>query len=254
MVEMEDITKTRDGRSAAVDGTFEGTTRGRAVSEPGKQPGPEQPGLYELAAYEDFVMDQNGNSTRSSFSHWEPEPGFAHVDGDIGGPGYNETKADIIAVPCIGASPVETWTRDPLPDGYFEIPDDTREELGKYPTVKGLPGGSILSPAINRHLPKAKHLWVRHGIRMEVSTARVMLYRHRELAEGLTLDQMADDLLEHIRRMREGQTKARPLFFICHSIGGLVAKLALVKASQIEELRCVIFDCHGMTFFGKPLL
>lgn len=192
---------------------------------------------------------RNAKSSRSSLSHWDPEPGFAHIDGDVGGSGLNETAVDIVAIPCIGASPVETWNREPLPsDGYFGLPPPT--ELAKYPTVKHLPGQTILSPGIDRHLPKAQHLWIRHGIRKEVNIARVLLYRHRELYEGLTLDEMAEDLLHHICEMRKGQTKSRPLFFICHSIGGLVAKLALIKASKREELRWIIFDCHGMTFFG----
>ncbi len=194
---------------------------------------------------------ENEKSLRSSFSHWDPEPGFAHVDGDIAGNGYNETTVDIVAVPCIGASPVDTWARAPLADGYFEAPSPA--DLTRYQTVRELPGGAVLSPAINRHLPRANQLWIRQGSRNEVNTARVMLYRHRELAEGYTLDQAADDLLEHISRMRAGLTKARPIFFVCHSIGGLVAKLALVKASREEELRSLIFDCHGMTFFCRSL-
>ncbi|KAI1078676.1 hypothetical protein F5B20DRAFT_200228 [Whalleya microplaca] len=200
---------------------------------------------------EDYEDDlESVKSARSSFSHWDPEPGFAHIDGDISGRGYNETTVDIVAVPCIGASPVDTWARDPLSEGYFELPTPT--ELNKYPTVKELPGSSVLSPTINRLLPKASHLWIRQGIRKEVSTARVMLYRHRELSEDMTLDQAADDLLEQLRRTREGQKRSRPIFFICHSIGGLVAKLALVKASKKEELRPLVYDCHGITFFATP--
>ncbi|RYP13167.1 hypothetical protein DL767_010860 [Monosporascus sp. MG133] len=194
---------------------------------------------------------ENGKSGRSSVSHWDPEPGFAHIDGDIAGNGYNETTVDIIAVPCIGASAVDTWVRDPLTDGYFEAPSPT--ELQRYETVKELPAHAVLSPAINRHLPKANQLWIRQGIRKEINMARVMLYRHRELTEGYTLDRAADDLLEHVLRIREGQRKSRPIFFICHSIGGLVAKLALVKASRKDELRRLVFDCHGMTFFYSQL-
>lgn len=185
--------------------------------------------------------------TRSSLSHWDPEPGFAHVDGEIGGSGYNETKTDIIAIPCPGASPVETWMREPLPDGYFGHP--TNRELDSHPALKEFQGHTILSPAINRPLPKAKHLWIRQGIRREANTARVMLYRHRELREGLTLDDLAKDLLDQLRKTRD-ISQNRPLFFICHSIGGLVAKLALAKASEREDLRWLIFHTHGMTFFG----
>lgn len=187
-------------------------------------------------------------SNRSSGSHWGSEPGFEHIDGDIEGCGYNETTVDIIAVPCIGASPIDTWARDPLKEGYFTFPPAT--ELEKYSTVKELPGSSVLTPTINRVLPKASHLWIRQGIRKEVSTARVMLYRHRELVEGMTIETAADDLIEQMVKMREGLKKARPIFFICHSIGGLVVKLALVKAREREELRTLMYDCHGITFFG----
>ncbi|GAW19069.1 hypothetical protein ANO14919_085530 [Xylariales sp. No.14919] len=189
-------------------------------------------------------------SIRSSGSHWGSEPGFEHVDGDIEGRGYNETTVDIIAVPCPGASPVDTWARDPLSEGYFTFPPTA--ELDKYSTVRELPGSSVLTPTITRVLPKASHLWIRQGIRKEVSKARVMLYRHRELAEGMTIETAADDLIEQMIKMRTGLETARPVFFICHSIGGLVVKSALVKARKREELRPILYDCHGITFFATP--
>ncbi|KAI1773011.1 hypothetical protein F4818DRAFT_424610 [Hypoxylon cercidicola] len=203
----------------------------------------------DVSDYEN--SSDNEKLVLTTFSHMESEPGFAHVDGEIHGHGYNDTTVDIVAVPCVGASPVDTWARYQLSDGYFSYP--SQNELQRYSTVKKLPGSSVLSPTISRNLPKANHLWIRQGIRKEVSTARVMLYRHRELAEGMTLDQAADDLLDQVRKMRESRTeKSRPIFFICHSIGGLVAKLALVKASQKKELRPLIFDCHGIAFFATP--
>ncbi|KAI0393446.1 hypothetical protein F5Y17DRAFT_432425 [Xylariaceae sp. FL0594] len=189
-------------------------------------------------------------SLRSSGSHWGSDPGFEQIDGDVDGHGYNETTVDIIAVPCIGASPIDTWARDPLREGYFEFPPST--VLEKYSTVKELPASSVLSPTINRILPKASHIWIRQGIRREVSNARVMLYRHRELHEGMTVEGAADDLLAQLVKMREGLTRARPLFFICHSIGGLVVKSALVKARKDENLKSLVFDCHGITFFATP--
>ncbi|KAI0157951.1 hypothetical protein GGR52DRAFT_582787 [Hypoxylon sp. FL1284] len=203
----------------------------------------------DVSEYDD--TSDNEKLVLTTYSSSDSEPGFAHVDGEIDGHGYNETTVDVVAVPCVGASPVDTWARDPLDAGYFRFP--SQSELQRYSTVKELPGSSVLSPTINRNLPKANHLWIRQGIRKEISMARVMLYRHRELAEGVTLDQAADDLLDQVRKMREGQTRrSRPIFFICHSIGGLVAKLALVKASQKEELRPLIFDCHGISFFATP--
>jgi len=207
------------------------------------------PRRSDVTAYSDPEWDR---SVRSSGSHWGSEPGFEQIDGDVDGRGYNETTVDIIAVPCIGASPIDTWARDPLSEGYFAFPPST--ELDKYSTVKELPASSVLSPTINRVLPKASHIWIRQGIRREVSNARVMLYRHRELHEGMTIEQAADDLIEQLTKMREGLTKARPLFFICHSIGGLVVKSALVKARKREDLKSLVFDCHGIAFFGQFVL
>ncbi|KAF6820665.1 ankyrin repeat protein [Colletotrichum plurivorum] len=197
----------------------------------------------------DAPADRGGARPRkpSSGSHWDPRPGFAHIDGDVNGRGYNETTVDIVCVPCPGADPVETWARDPLPDGYFgrlsDMPDTVAKELA---------GGSILSPTINRLLPKAAHLWVRQGIRKEVSEARVLLYRHRELIEGLTLDELADDLIEQVWNERYGPQRSRPLFFIAHSVGGLVVELALLKATQSERYKPFMYNCHGITFFATP--
>ncbi|ROW03044.1 hypothetical protein VMCG_05702 [Cytospora schulzeri] len=183
-------------------------------------------------------------------SHWDPEPGFAHVDGEIGGSGYNETLVDIVTVPCPGADPVETWTRDPLPDGFFGNPNDN--ELTNYPTVKELAGDAILTPGIGGNFPKAAHLWVRQGIRRYANTARVLLYRHRELTDHTTLEGLARDLLDKVLQRREGQHASRPVFFIAHSIGGLVVKKALLMARRDEKYRGILFNCHGVTFFATP--
>lgn len=188
-------------------------------------------------------------SNRTSLSHWDPEPGFAQINGDIGGPGHNETRVDIITVPCPGADSLETWTRDPLPHGYFANPQD--DELTAHPTLKELAGDAVLSPGIGRDFTRAAHLWVRQGIRRYASTARVLLYKHRELSDHTTLESLATDLLNKIIPTRDSRQKSRPLFFIAHSVGGLVVKKALVIASQDERYRHnILYNCHGVSFFG----
>lgn len=187
-------------------------------------------------------------SSRST-SRYDPEPGFAQVSGDIGGSGYNETRVDIITVPCPGADPVETWIRDPLPDGYFGTPVDN--ELATHPTLKELAGDAVLSPGIGGSFIKAAHLWVKQGIRRYASTARVLLYRHRELTESTDLDSLARDLLDKVLLTRDVKQRSRPLFFIAHSIGGLVVKKALLIASQDDVYRrAILYNCHGVSFFG----
>ena len=149
--------------------------------------------------------DDEERPPRPSFSQLDPKAGFAQVDGDVGGPGYNETAADIVTVPCPGAHPLETWARDPFPVGYFGVPGD--DGPAAQPTITRLAGDAPLNPAIDRALPKTPHVWVRQGIRRFVSSARVVLYRHRELDEHADLTSLADDLLEHVLRLREGQVR-----------------------------------------------
>lgn len=205
--------------------------------------------LPQIKDYQGAVYDTNHEaSNRTSMSHWDPEPGFAHIDGEIGGSGYNETTVDVVTVPCPGADPVETWMRDPLPDSFFG--DPIENELTTQPTIKELAGDAILTPGIGGHFPKAGILWVRQGIRRFANTARVMLYRHRELTDSTSIYGMAKDLLDSVLSRRAGQQKARPLFFIAHSVGGLVVKQALIIASKDDRYREVLYNCHGMSFFG----
>lgn len=166
----------------------------------------------------------------SGSSHWDPSPGFAHIDGDVNGPGYNDTLVDIVCVPCPGADPVETWARDPLPEGYFGRPGEDLPPTA----VKQLAGASILSPTINRHLPKAAHLWVRQGIRKEVSEARVLLYRHRELVEGVTLEDLADDLIEQVWSVRYGNVSGTYLV----SLNRTEWCLAAISSPILRSTQC----------------
>lgn len=131
------------------------------------------------------------------------EPGFAYIDGEVGGSPYNDTKVDVVAVPCPGADPLRPWMgSEPFPDGYFSIPY-AKVALDMYPALKELAGDAILSPGINMNLPKAAHVWVRQGIRKSASTARVLLYRHRTLSEGVTIESLADDLIVQVLKVRE---------------------------------------------------
>ncbi|KAK4044244.1 hypothetical protein C8A01DRAFT_12348 [Parachaetomium inaequale] len=156
-------------------------------------------------------------------------PGFVDVNGDVGGPGHNETVVDVIAVPCPGADPIQTWTFGHEPYVDASIPSET---------------GSRSS--LRRPGP-----WVTRELRMVTSIARVFLYRHRALEDGMTLESLSEDLLDQVERIRNGAV-ARPLFFIGHSIGGLVVKEALVMANFSARYQAIVDNCHGVTFFGTP--
>ncbi len=118
-------------------------------------------------------------------------PGFVDVDGDVGGSGHNETVVDIIAVPCPGADPIRTWTYDL---DFFGEPGPC--ETGSHTS----PHGSIRRP----------NPWVKGKLRSSASIARVLLYKHRELEDGMTLQSLSEDLLNQVDRIRRGAVGVLP--------------------------------------------
>ncbi|KAK4198593.1 hypothetical protein QBC40DRAFT_90669 [Triangularia verruculosa] len=165
-------------------------------------------------------------------------PGFADYTGgsvgDVGGHGYDETEVDIIAVPCPGADPIQTWIYD----------SDSSIETRSHISHDNQSARSSTSSL------RRSHPWVTFRLRERVSIARVFLYKHRHLQDGMNLKSMADDLLEQVESIRDGSP--RPLFFIAHSIGGLVVKNALARAAQKPNYQTIVDNCHGVTFFGTP--
>lgn len=217
--------------------------RPRATSDPGHAP---QHHSGEAASQATSIFEgdyQHDDSAWSQPSEGDPEPGFAVIDGDIGGIGYNDTQVDIVAVPCPGASALRTWASHR---------GDEEDSTLEYRT--GNNSAPMASKTAAMKLNDVQNSWIRQGIRSQINTARVLLYRHRKLRDGVTIEQLADDLLTDLSRIRQGHRESRPIFFISHSIGGLVVKRALVKAHDNGKLRSIMFDCHGMVFFGMPTL
>ena len=141
-------------------------------------------------------------SPKSTINQADSGPGFAFIDGEVGGTGYNDTKVDVITVACPGADPVQTWTLDPLPPDFFS--SGVSVELRRIPTTRRPLSGISPRPVLDHPLPKAGQVWVRQGIRRSANTARVMLYRHRPLSEGITLESLARDLLDQVQQQRQG--------------------------------------------------
>ncbi|KAJ4229164.1 hypothetical protein NW759_003887 [Fusarium solani] len=90
---------------------------------------------------------------------------------------------------------------------------------------------------------------VRQGIRREANRA----YGHPNVVEGTTLGQLADALLEDLDTLRRQEDQERPVLFVAHSVGGIVVKMALVKASRNPKYEGIWRICYGIAFFGTPL-
>lgn len=63
----------------------------------------------------------------------------------------------------------------------------------------------------------------------------------------------ADQLLEGVLAVRASEYELqRPLIFICHSLGGIVFKQALVRAHESPRYAEIIPRIKGVFFFGTP--
>ncbi|ROW01877.1 hypothetical protein VMCG_05611 [Cytospora schulzeri] len=194
----------------------------------------------------DFVQTLGNPSPSEHAGAQVSLPGFASQDGEINGKSYNETDVDVVLVPCPGAHPHETWTRDPITTIFGRSP--TSQPMHAHRTlIAGVP----LEPALGRDAKKAPS-WARGGIKKEVNSARVLSYDHGDITDSRNLKSMADDLLRHVCAVTARKATRRPLFFICHSIGGLVVKLALTMAKRDKQHRSIVEDCYGVTFFATP--
>jgi len=100
------------------------------------------------------------------------------------------------------------------------------------------------------YIDKLEPEWITRGIRMRSNDARVLLYDHGIPTEEDTLKTLAVRLLKNIEDLRRIENSSRPIFFIAHSTGGLVVKMALAEASRSRNP--ILGDCYGVTFFSTP--
>ncbi|KAH7165649.1 hypothetical protein EDB81DRAFT_779970 [Dactylonectria macrodidyma] len=170
---------------------------------------------------------------------------------------HDETTVDIVTVPCPGGHPTKTWNRDGLMGRYFGAPSMREAEgpstnTNKKSTASSNTNSTTSSSTSDHNRPAPS--WVRQGIRRQADRARTLLYEHPASVEGvMTLNSLADALLEELQALRiRESTTGRPLIFVGHSVGGIVVKMALVKASRNPRFEDILRQCYGVAFFGTP--
>ncbi|RAK85145.1 hypothetical protein BO79DRAFT_201721 [Aspergillus costaricaensis CBS 115574] len=95
--------------------------------------------------------------------------------------------------------------------------------------------------------------WLLTELARCIPTARVLFADHRHLDSQDDLDLLAHRLLKWLLEKRGSTSLRRPIFFLCHSTGGLVAKAALVIASQLtSRLGSILSSCYGIAFLATP--
>ncbi|KAK0621967.1 hypothetical protein B0T17DRAFT_307871 [Bombardia bombarda] len=120
--------------------------------------------------------------------------------------------------------------------------------------IHGLNAWKNPNPAEHTWTAEGK-LWLRDYLPQTAPNARVLLagYNSNAALGTTTLDirGQANNLLNRLDAMRK-EDPDRPLIFICHSMGGLVVKQAIITASSDNNYKKIVSSTYGIVFFGTP--
>ncbi|KAL5613191.1 hypothetical protein FOVSG1_002254 [Fusarium oxysporum f. sp. vasinfectum] len=146
---------------------------------------------------------------------------------------HDQTTVDVVTVPCPGADPLRTWSRDGL--------------MSRYYGALSMRDAEGAASDADRPAPS----WVRQGLRREADRARILLYAHPSTTDDTRLSTLADALLEELGNLRKREQQKRPVVFVGHSIGGIIVKMVLTKASRDPSFEDIYRQCYGAAFFGS---
>lgn len=176
-----------------------------------------------------LVADSERTLCATLTSHARPRPSMKswHVDSDF-----------------IGFTPVSD-------------PDDADMDIVVVPGLGGHALGSFRSA-------DGLSSWPRDFAPVDIPRARFITYGYDTASNASHSNQgvrgLARTLLDRLAILRRRtQTQQRPLLFICHSLGGVVLKEALVMSSKATEPEQkewleVIKVTYGLVFMGVPNL
>jgi hypothetical protein len=101
---------------------------------------------------------------------------------------------------------------------------------------------------------KGDHIWLRDSLPESLPTCRTMLYIYDSRVLGRTKERFAHEasqLLEAISAERD-ECPRRPLFFIGHSLGGILIKQALVNGQANPKHQDILSATFALIFMGTP--
>ncbi|KAK0123332.1 hypothetical protein ONS96_010326 [Cadophora gregata f. sp. sojae] len=161
-----------------------------------------------------------------------------------------DTERDVLSQPD---APIDTSQF-----GMF-ILEDKPSDLAKAVDVVAVHGlnGHYLNTWTATNAAGQKVVWLKDLLPKQLPDARIMSYGYNsalQFSKSVAgIGTFAEQLLEDLRSWRGTQAERdRPIIFICHSLGGLVVKQALVRAHERDRFSSLLAHVCGIAFFGTP--
>ena len=138
--------------------------------------------------------------------------------------------------------------------GLFEL-SEGEEKTVDIVAVHGLQGD-----AFKTWQHENGKLWLRDFLPTDLPSARIMTHGYNStVAFSNSVARIEDKALEFLNRLslkrNAVRSKARPIVFICHSLGGLVVKKALILAHERSDdihYKDILDNTKAIAFLGVP--
>ena len=148
--------------------------------------------------------------------------------------------------------PVHIPSSDKEQVGLFELSKSDTAKAVDVVAVHGLQGDAYKTWTHENHT-----LWLRDMLPTEVPSARIMTFGYESaVAFSNSVSGIRDkalDLLNRLSAKRNDDTHRRPIVFICHSLGGIVVKRALILAyERSSEFNDILTNTKAIAFLVVP--
>ena len=149
---------------------------------------------------------------------------------------------------------VQILSSDKEQIGLFELLNSDTAKAVDVVAVHGLQGD-----AYKTWTHENRTLWLRDLLPAEVPSARIMTFGYESawaFSNSVSgIEHKALDLLNRLSAKRNDDTHRRPIVFICHSLGGIVVKKALILAherSSYPEFKDILTNTKAIAFLAVP--
>ena len=157
----------------------------------------------------------------------------------------------------ISTSPVPISTKNKQNFGLFELSSNETVKNIDVVAVHGLQGDAYKTWEHDNG-----SLWLRDFLPADIPTARIMTFGYDSaVAFSKSVARIEDKALELLNHLSAKRSPAapggpsKPIVFICHSLGGIVVKKALILAHERDsnpDYKDILDNTRAIAFIGVP--
>ncbi|KAK7409054.1 hypothetical protein QQX98_008758 [Neonectria punicea] len=148
-----------------------------------------------------------------------------------------------------------TSGKDPKAQDFLRVIHDPKDAEIDLVAVHGLNHSNTNFHAEKTWTASNNSMWLKDFLPKALPTARVLLFGYNANVAFQTsiagVREQAENLLNRLKGKRKNAME-RPIIFICHSLGGLIVKRALITSKATDTYKSIQNATYGIAFFATP--